>query len=130
MSDISKRILPYLEATGFSYAELSVRTGIPKSALQRYCTGTTEKIPLDRLERIAQALNVSITYLLGWESQLPVDTSKTPTAESSERPINDDDIKFALFGGEGEITDAMYEEVRQFAEFVKNREAQKKQKKE
>lgn len=125
MSDISNRLLPYLEAADISYSELSARTGISKSALQRYCTGVTEKIPLDRLERIAQALNVSVTYLLGWDVQDPADTEKTPTTEG-ERPINDDDIKFALFGGEGEITDAMYEEVRQFAEFVKNREAQKR----
>jgi len=127
MSDISNRLLPYLEAADISYSELSARTGIPKSALQRYCTGVTEKIPLDRLERIAQALNVSVTYLLGWDVQAPADTEKTPT--DGERSVSDDDIKFALFGGEGEITDAMYEEVRQFAEFVKNREAQKKQKK-
>ena len=44
-------------------------------------------------------------------------------------PINvtDDDIKFALFGGDGEITDAMYDEVKQFAAFIKQREAEKKE---
>lgn len=67
MSDISNRILPCLEASGYSYADLSALTGIPKSALQRYCTGATEKIPLDRLGLIADALNVPITRLLGWE---------------------------------------------------------------
>ena len=41
--------------------------------------------------------------------------------------VTDDDIKFALFGGDGEITDAMYEEVKQFAAFVRQREAEKKE---
>ena len=50
---------------------------------------------------------------------------KAPTA-SGERSVSDDDIKFALFGGDGEITDAMYDEVRKFAAFVKQREADKK----
>ena len=37
------------------------------------------------------------------------------------------DIKFALFGGDGDITDAMYAEVKEFAAFVKQREAKKKE---
>ena len=53
------------------------------------------------------------------------ENKKAPTQEG-ERTVNDDDIKFALFGGSGEITDAMFEEVRQFAAFVKKREEKKK----
>ncbi len=70
MSDISDRLLPCVEAAGISYAELSDRTGIPKSALQRYCTGITEKIPLDRLTKIAKAIDVPVTYLLGWDTDI------------------------------------------------------------
>jgi transcriptional regulator with XRE-family HTH domain len=67
MSDISNRILFLIEKNDISYGELSKITNIPKSALQRYATGETEKIPLDRLEKIADALNVSASYLMGWE---------------------------------------------------------------
>jgi len=45
-------------------------TGIPKSAIQRYATGETEKIPLDRLELLAQALGISSAYLMGWEEMM------------------------------------------------------------
>ena len=69
MSDISNRLLPCVEAADISYSELSVRTGIPKSALQRYCTGVTEKIPLDRLKKIAEVLDIPVTYFLGWETE-------------------------------------------------------------
>ena len=71
MSEISNRLYAALETSGYSYGELSKLTGIPKSALQRYATGETEKIPLDRLEKMANALGVSSAYLMGWEDQEP-----------------------------------------------------------
>lgn len=67
MSDISDKILSIILNKEISYGELSDRTGIPKSALQRYATGQTEKIPIDRLERIAKAIGTSAAYLMGWE---------------------------------------------------------------
>ena len=113
MSELSNRILNLIEQQDFSYGELSGITGIPKSALQRYATGETEKIPFDRLELIAKALGTSAACLLGRE-------------EESARPVSDDDIKFALFGGDGEITDEMYDEVKRFAAYIKQREGDKK----
>ena len=65
------------------------------------------------IEEIQKALN---TY-----------TKKAPT--DGERTVSDDDIKFALFGGDGEITDAMYDEVKRFAQMVKLREEAEKEKK-
>ena len=50
-------------------------------------------------------------------------------AQEGERAVSDDDIKFALFGGDGEITDAMYDEVKRFAQMVKLREEAEKEKK-
>lgn len=50
---------------------------------------------------------------------------KAPT-ETGERSVSDDEIKFALFGGDGEITDEMFDEVKRFAAYIKQREAGKK----
>ena len=50
-------------------------------------------------------------------------TDRIPTAA-----VSDDDIKFALFGGDGEITDAMYQEVKDFAALVKLREEMRRTK--
>ena len=102
---------------GISMREAASRLSMPYTTYVNYEKGAREPNS-ETLILIARFFGVTIDYLLGKET-------KMPTAEG-ERPINDDDIKFALFGGEGDITDAMYEEVRQFAEFVKNREAQKK----
>ena len=116
MSELSNRILNLILSKELSYAELSQLTGIPKSALQRYATGETEKIPADRLELIAKALQTTAAALLGQNSASPAAI------------ISDDDIKFALFGGDGEITDAMYREVKEFAALVKLREEMKRTK--
>lgn len=78
------------------------------------------KISYDRAVTIAEYLGVSAEEILnGPESK------KAPT-KTGERSVSDDEIKFALFGGDGEITDAMYDEVKRFAAFVKLREAEKK----
>ena len=66
MSEISNRILALIQDLNISYGELAAMTKIPKSALQRYATGETEKIPLNRLEAIAQALHTDPAYLMGW----------------------------------------------------------------
>ena len=69
MSELSNRILALIEEKGLSYGELAEMTKIPKSALQRYATGSTEKIPLPRIEAIAKALGVSSAYLIGWAAK-------------------------------------------------------------
>lgn len=67
MSQLSERILSAIQEKNLSYGDLSEATGIPKSALQRYATGETTKIPLDRVQAIAAALNINTEWLLGWE---------------------------------------------------------------
>lgn len=74
MSDISKRLFNAIQEKGFSYGELAKMTGIPKSAIQRYATGQTPKIPMDRLQMLADVLHVSAQYLMGWEDE----TKKEP----------------------------------------------------
>ena len=67
MSEISKRLLQLIEDNDISCGELSKKTNIPKSALQRYATGETEKIPITRIEVIAKALNTTAQFIMGWD---------------------------------------------------------------
>ena len=53
----------------------------------------------------------------GHEELAPAD----PAVKSRE--ISDDDLKFALFGG-GPVSDAQLEEVKRFARFIKERDAE------
>jgi len=66
--------------------------------------------------KLADYFGVTTDYLLG------------KSDDRGGRAVSDEDIKFALFGGDGDITDEMYEEVKRFAAFVKLREADKKEK--
>ena len=59
--------------------------------------------------------------------KLQGEKENAPT-QKGERENSDNDIKFALFGGDGEITDAMYDEVKRFAQMVKLREEAEKKK--
>ena len=65
--------------------------------------------------KLADYFGVTTDYLLGKSEE------KKPGEQA--RTVSDEDIKFALFGGDGEITDAMYDEVKRFAAYIKQREA-------
>ena len=69
MDEIAKRILAEYTKSGYSYPELERLTGIPKSTLQRYFTGETEKMPLSSIEKIARAFEVDPAYLMGWKNK-------------------------------------------------------------
>lgn len=62
--------------------------------------------------KLAEYFGVTTDYLLG----------QSDSREPTRAVVSDADIKFALFGGDGDITDEMYEEVKNFAAFVKQRE--------
>jgi transcriptional regulator with XRE-family HTH domain len=67
MSIRSERIKALVEQSKLSYQELEKLTGIKKSSLQRYASGATTKIPLDVIEKLSIAFNVSQEYLMGWD---------------------------------------------------------------
>ena len=69
MSIRSERIKALIEKSDLSYVELEKRTGIKKSSLQRYASGVTTKIPLDVIEKLSVAFNVSQEYLMGWDEE-------------------------------------------------------------
>lgn len=69
MSIRSERIKSIIEKSQKSYQELEKITGIKKSSLQRYASGVTTKIPLDVIEKLSRAFNVSQEYLMGWEEE-------------------------------------------------------------
>ena len=75
------------------------------------------RIPYDRAVLIGKYLDIPVSRILTGEDNAQLEPAK--------QTVTDADIKFALFGGDGEITDAMYEEVKRFAAFIKQREAGK-----
>ena len=118
---IIKRIEMRLSELGMSKADFYKISGISSASYSQWNTGMY-KPSEKKLRSAAKCVGVSYEYLCnGAQNEI----EKAP-AESGKRSVSDDDIKFALFGGDGEITDAMFEEVKNFAAFVKAREAGKK----
>lgn len=75
MRKIGQVLLEGMLRRQYSYADLEKKTGIPKSTLQRYFTEKTNKIPIDSVETICDALGLNTPEVLGWVS--------TPSAEEA-----------------------------------------------
>lgn len=80
-SEIIKRIKERRIMQNLSYQDLADKTGISKSTLQRYETGFIKNLPIDKLEILANALNTTPGYLMGWE------------IESADASLEDNTIK-------------------------------------
>ena len=51
--------------------ELGEKANVSRATIQRYESGVISNIPSDKIELIANALNVSPAYLMGWEQEEP-----------------------------------------------------------
>ena len=116
---IKMRIREIRQQKGMLQKELAAKLGIAANTLSQYETGNREP-DIETTKKIAAALNVTLDELVGA-------TEKAPSGVDG-RSVSDDDIKFALFGGGGEITDEMYDEVKRFAHMVKLREEAERKK--
>lgn len=81
-----------------------------------------------RLHRVRLNNLLAVAKYLGVENEVNLIIGRRPVEGLSVdgRSISHSDIKFALFRGREGITDAMYEEVLSFAEYVAKREEEKK----
>lgn len=122
MNKLYETIASLCAKNGIKPGKMCTDLGISRGNISDLKMGRIESLSAEKLSKIATYFNVSVDYLLSGE-----DTKKAPTPKG-ERKISDDDIKFALFGGDGEITDAMYDEVKRFAQMVKLREEAEKKK--
>lgn len=122
MGTLYDNIMALCESRGIKGGKMCTDVGISKGLLTDLKMGRRTGVSAVTAQKIASYFGVTVGYLLGEE------TEKTPDDEV-ERRFNDGEIMFALSrGGEEEITEAMYEEVKNFARFVAQREADKKKK--
>ena len=98
---------------GISVYRACTDIGLNRSAVAKWKSGG--KPNGTTAAKMAEYFGVTTDYLL-CETEIP-------PAPAGRREVSDEEIKFALFGGDGEITDAMYDEVKRFAAFIKQREA-------
>lgn len=95
---------------GVSRSRAAADMGLSNSTVTKWKkTGATPSG--DTMAKISAYFGVSVDDLLKQEKDL-----------APKSKVTDDDIKFALFGG-GPVSDAQYEEVKQFVRFIKERDA-------
>ena len=100
---------------GVKPAQVAASTGINKGSFsvwkKKAAEGLDVKPAGDTIEKISAYFNVSADYLLG-----KTDIKKIPVTNDEEEIA-----KVALFGGSEEVTDEMWNEVKNYVEFIKQR---------
>ena len=66
---IGERIKAARESANLTQEELGSKCGTTKQTIYKYEIGKVTNIPLDRLEKIAEAVGVSAAYLMGWNDE-------------------------------------------------------------
>ena len=85
MSIISERLKALMDQNKVTYQMLAYLTGVSKSTICRYLTGTTAKIPTDRLWQFASALNTTPQYLVGeTDDPLPYPAKKNDSQNETK----------------------------------------------
>lgn len=108
---VGEKIKFLRESMNLTQTELGDRLGVKKNAVSKWECGRVEDIPTSKIKAMANLFGVKASYLI--------------EDEEPKKEVSDDDIQFALFGGKDEITEKMYEEVKNFAAFLKQREGYK-----
>jgi len=118
MSSLYENIAGLCTQRGITVYKLCTDLGMRNSVISDLKTGRKKGLNAETLSKIAGYFGVSVDCLLGSAPK-----EKTP----AEGGISEEDIKIALFGGAGEITDAMWEEAKSFIAFIKEREQKKRE---
>lgn len=108
--EIHDRIKARRKELGLSAETVAEKLGVSPATIYRYENNDIKKFPTEILEPLAKVLHTTPAYLMGWEE------SATPFPDDQEEIA-----KVALFGGDGEVTDEMWNEVKGFVEFIKDK---------
>lgn len=101
------------KSAGLTQRQLAERIGVSNTSVSNW-EKNLSKPDADMIQRLCALLHLQPNDFYGAEK-----------LAENRQAVSDEDIKFALFGGSGDITDAMYDEVKRFAQFLKQREAGK-----
>ncbi len=104
--DTYEKIKELCKEKGINITKLCAECGIPRSTLSDFSCGRTKSLSFETLSKISDYFGVSIDYLTG----------------RGEALSDEEAAKVALFGGGTVVTDEMWNEVRRFADYIKERE--------
>lgn len=103
------------EQRGMQQKELALELSVSQPTVSDWEAG--RKIPSAKSTmKLAKFFSVSVEYLMGGTEETTIES----------HPITDAELKFALFDGDQNITDAQFEEVKRFAQFIRERDRRDK----
>ncbi len=104
------RLSEAMRLRGKKSADVARGTAMSSAKISQYMTGKIVNPKSDAIYAIAKYLNVSEAWLIGYDCPMKRVDNELPQEEK---------LKVALFGGDTEVTDEMWSEVKAFAEYVK-----------
>lgn len=110
---INERIKLRRTELGLTLLQLADYLGVKEATVQRYESGEIKNIKHETVQKLSEILRCTPAYLMGWDESTT--TKREPT------DLTEENIKVALFGGDGEVTDEMWDEVKNFAAYVKDK---------
>lgn len=105
MTGLYERIESLCKQKGVNITLMCRECGIPRASLSDYKYGRKKTLNAETIAKIAEYFSVSVDYLYGKSS-----------IEDREHAL-----KVALFGGDGEVTDEMWDEVKRYAMYIKEK---------
>lgn len=84
---------------GIGQTDLAVKCDISKQTLYKYETNIVTNIPLSKITDIANALNVSEAYLMGWE-EAEQDANMDVALSNMARRLKEYAVRFAALKSE------------------------------
>lgn len=91
---VGKRIKKVREDKGLTQEYIAKKVGVAIQTIYKYENEIVTNIPLDKLEKIADALNTTPGYLMGWENQ----SEKNPYSKFPSPNITEDYTTFPVIG--------------------------------
>lgn len=118
MSEVCKNIDKLLQERGISGVKMSDDLGMSRSFMTELRKGRAKSIKIETAQKIADYFGVTTDFLFGKEIE------KAPTPEG-ERNISDGDMMFALWGDSDEMDQADLDDVKRYADYVRERKRKK-----
>ena len=111
MNSTYSRIENLCKRNGTDITKMCRELNIPRSSLSEMKMGRVKSISADKVAKIADYFGVSALFI----TDGIVDTENV--SEQSPEEV----AKIALFGGDTEVTEEMWQEAKQYIEFIKQK---------
>jgi len=117
---IIKRIKDRRVELGLSYQDIADATGLSKSTIQRYETGSIRKVPINQIKELARALHTTPSYLMGWDDN-PGYYTDIETAMLAQELKDNPEFR-VLFDSTKDMDPQSVKEIIEFIKFKRKQE--------